>query len=93
MPKRDLILLAYDVSDDGRRARMLGAIRGFGIDSQLSVHECRLTPGERREIWARLTALASLDDRLLMLRLDPRSRVEMLGTPRKLLDETLHYMG
>jgi len=93
MPRRDLVLLAYDIVCDRRRARTLEAVRGFGIDAQLSVHECQFTPGERREMWSRLTALAAEDDRLLLLLLDPRARIEMLGTPRATLDPVLHYIG
>lgn len=93
MPRRDLVLIAYDISCDRRRTRALDAVRGFGIDAQLSVHECCFTPGERREIWGRLTALAGEDDRLLMLLLDPRSRIETLGTPRAPLDPYFQYIG
>jgi CRISPR/Cas system-associated endoribonuclease Cas2 len=91
--RRDLVLLAYDIACDRQRARTLDAVRGFGIDSQLSVHECRFTAGERREIWHRLRALVDQDDRLLLLVLDPRSRIETLGTPRSPLDPALHYVG
>ena len=93
MPARDLVLLAYDIADDRRRARALDAVRGFGIDGQLSVHECFFTPGERREIWRRLTAIAAADDRLLMLLLDPRARIETLGAPRAPFAPAHHYVG
>src|SRR5262249_44851454 len=93
MPRRDLVLVAYDIACDRRRARTLRAVRGFGIDAQLSVHECRFTARERREIWDRLTPLLEPGDRLLLLILDPRSRIETLGTPRAPLDPTLHYIG
>ncbi|WP_315783301.1 MULTISPECIES: CRISPR-associated endonuclease Cas2 [unclassified Bradyrhizobium] len=94
MPQRDLVLLAYDIVCDRRRARALEAVRGFGVDAQLSFHECRFTPAERREMWRRLTALLDADeDRLLLLVLDPRARIESLGTPRVTLDPQLHYIG
>jgi CRISPR-associated protein Cas2 len=93
MSRRDLVLLAYDVVCDRRRARALDALRGFGVDGQLSVHECQFTPGERREMWQRLTAFLTDDDRLLLLLLDPRARIETLGTPRTTLEPTLHYIG
>ena len=93
MPRRDLVLLAYDITCNLRRARALKAVRGFGIDAQLSVHECCFTPGERREMWRRLTALAGENDRFLLLLLDPRARIETLGTPRTPLEPTLHYIG
>ena len=94
MPRRDLILLAYDVVCDRRRARTLDPVRGFGVDGQLSVHECRFTAGERREMWRRLVSLLDeREDRLLLLLLDPRARIETLGTPRVTLDPLLHYIG
>ena len=93
MPCRDLVLIAYDITDDRRRARAFEAVRGFGPDGQLSVHECSLSAGERREIWRRLTDLADEDDRLMMLLLDPRARIETLGTPRASLEPGLHYIG
>ena len=93
MPRRDLVLLAYDITCDRRRGRALKAVSGFGVDAQLSVHECRFTAGERREIWQRLRDLVTQEDRLLLLILDPRSRVEALGTPRTELDPDLHYIG
>jgi CRISPR/Cas system-associated endoribonuclease Cas2 len=83
MPVRDLYLLAYDVVLPAPRARALKAVRGFGLDAQLSVHECSFTAGERREIWHRLAAtLDPAADRLLMLRLDPRSPADHLGVAR-----------
>lgn len=93
MPHRDLVLLAYDITCDRRRARAFKAVRGFGIDAQLSVHECRFTPGERGEMWVRLTGLAADSDRLMLLLLDPRSRIVTLGTPRTPLEPALHYIG
>lgn len=93
MPQRDLVLLAYDITCDRRRARAFKAVRGFGVDAQLSVHECQFTTGERQEMWHRLTALLAPDDKLLMLILDPRARVASLGTPRVTLEPNLHYIG
>ena len=93
MPRRDLVLIAYDIASDRRRARAFKAVRAFGVDAQLSVHECRLTPGERREMWRRLGALIEADDKLLLLVLDPRARVQTLGTPRIALEPGLQYIG
>lgn len=93
MPRRDLVLLAYDIVCEKRRARVLKAVRGFGVDGQLSVHECQFTAGERREMWRRLNGFLTEDDRLMLLVLDPRSRVETLGTPRTTLEPELHYIG
>jgi CRISPR-associated protein Cas2 len=83
MPHRDPYLLAYDVVEDRPRNRALSAVRGFGLDSQLSVHECHFTTGERNEIWRRLTSILDpATDRLLLLRLDPRSAIDHVGVAR-----------
>ncbi|HHG89767.1 MAG TPA: CRISPR-associated endonuclease Cas2 [Devosia sp.] len=75
MPKRWTYLVAYDSPSDSRRAGMLRLVGGFGMDPQLSFHECRLSAGERRELWGELTRCAKPEqDRLLLLRLDPRSQ-------------------
>lgn len=94
MPKRDLYLLAYDVVDDRRRGRALDIVRAYGIDGQLSAHECLFSPGERREIWRRLTALLDpTEDRLMILRLDPRLETVVLGRPAAPPAGTLFYAG
>ena len=83
MVKRALYLLAYDVTCARRRARTLKAVKAHGIGGQKSAHECSLTPRERRDldrVLARI--LDQREDRLLVLRLDPRSRIEALGTAR-----------
>ncbi len=45
MPHRDLYLLAYDVALSAPRASALRAVRGLGLDPQLSVHECHFPDG------------------------------------------------
>ncbi len=71
MARRFEHLVSYDSPDDRRRARLLGSVRGFGVDPQYSFHECLLAPGERSELWRRLAAGAIPGDRLLFLRLSP----------------------
>lgn len=83
MPHRDRYILAYDVAAPLPRSRALRTVRGFGLDTQLSVHECWFTPGERNEVWHSLIGgLDAATDRLLLLRLDPRSAVDRLGRSR-----------
>jgi CRISPR-associated protein Cas2 len=83
MPHRDLYVLAYDIAVPAPRARALRTVRGFGLDPQLSVHECYFTPGERNEVWHSLATLIDAQtDRLLLLRLDPRSAIDHLGAAR-----------
>lgn len=50
---RSLVVVAYDISDDRRRAKVYDALLAFGVPVQYSVFECRLSREELR----RLTAL------------------------------------
>jgi CRISPR-associated protein Cas2 len=94
MAERDLVLLGYDVISDRRRARVLAAVRAFGIGGQLSAHECLLSRPERRELWRRIAALVDPDeDRVLLLALDPRLAVETFGTALPPRPVTFHYVG
>jgi CRISPR-associated protein Cas2 len=87
-------LVAYDSPDDRRRTALHAAITAFGIGGQLSAHECRLSVGERRELWQRLAEICSADeDRLILLALDPRLEVLRAGPARALVAEGLAYVG
>ena len=80
MTRRRLFLIAYDVTCHRRRARALRTVRAFGLGGQKSAHECALTGRERRELLNDLArVLDGKVDRLLVLRLDPRSRIDTLG--------------
>ncbi len=80
MIKRWIYIIAYDSPDSKRRAKMLDRVEGFGMDPQLSFHECHLSRGETRELWNELLDCHNADeDRLLLLRLDPRNATWRLG--------------
>lgn len=84
MVKRALYLMAYDITCPRRRARTLKAIKAHGIGGQKSAHECTLSRRERRDLETALRGiLDDTQDRLLVLRLDPRTRVQGLGTAKK----------
>ncbi len=94
MPKRWMYIVAYDTPSNSRRAIMLERAQGFGLDPQLSFHECQLTVGERRELWREFHALADpLEDKVLLLRLDPRSLRWRLGKTEPATPSTLTYIG
>ncbi len=77
---RRIHVVAYDVTDRRRLRRALAAVRAFGLGGQKSVHECALGTRERRELEARLLEVLDFgQDRLLLLRLDPRSRPRVLA--------------
>lgn len=94
MPRRTLTLIAYDIASNRKRAQALKAVRAFGVDGQKSVHECALTEAERRELKRRLKDIADpRTDRLLVMRLDPRSDVRTLAAAKPAEPPDLIYVG
>jgi CRISPR-associated protein Cas2 len=91
---RPLHLVAYDIADPRRLARVLDAVKAHATGGQKSVHECFLSPGEhaalKREI-ARI--ILPRDDSVLILRLDPRQGVQTLGLAVAPRDEPFFYIG
>jgi len=94
MTKRGLHLLAYDVSEDGRLREALKIARTHATGGQLSVHECFLTAAEKNGVLRQYKELLDpATDRLLILRLDPRSRTYALGAARAPVDPGYFYVG
>lgn len=94
MTTRSPYLLAYDVREPRRLRGALHIVRGYATGGQRSVHECFLTAGERRRLLLDYEGLLELDeDRLLLLRLDPRSRTYALGTASPPADPDFFYVG
>ena len=94
MTSRTLTLIAYDIVSERSRVKALKAVRAFGVDGQKSVHECALTQSERRELSSRLREIVDpKTDRLMIMRLDPRSQVHALSEPKPAAPPTLLYVG
>lgn len=94
MTQRDLFLAAYDVTEPRRLIAALKIVRRYATGGQKSVHEVFLTPPERGELLHDLAfILDEAEDRFLLLRLDPRSRVHTLGNALDPADPNLFYMG
>ena len=94
MKHRDLYIAAYDVADPKRLRKILKRVKAHATGGQKSVYECFLTPAERRELLADLRGLIDSDeDRVLLLRLDPRSRVRTMGIGVPPVDPPFFYCG
>jgi len=80
MSKRHLFILAYDVVNSKRRSRALHIARCYATGGQKSVFECWLTAKEQQQCLQRMShVLRPGEDRLLLMRLDPRQRIHTLG--------------
>ncbi len=94
MTTRLLHIACYDVSDDRRLRRALYVLRDYATGGQKSVFECFLTPGEKYELIDRVNAVIDpKEDRFLLLRLDGRRSMHVLGVARAPLDPDFFYIG
>ena len=74
-----LTLVAYDISDQKRLARVARVCEDFGVRVQYSVFECRLEEAEFTEFWLRLLSKIDEDeDRIVAYKIDARSAKETM---------------
>lgn len=94
MSKRYLYLAAYDIRSPDRLRDALRVLRGYSCGGQKSVFECFLTDAEKRELIAEIRSVMDEDeDRFLLMRLDPRCRVQTLGIAVEPADPEYFYVG
>ena len=94
MTKRTLYLAAYDVTSPSRLRKALDAVKDYATGGQKSVYECFLTDVERKALLGRIREiLDDAEDRFMLVRLDPRSRISTLGIAVKPADPDFFYVG
>ena len=94
MNERDLYITAYDIASARRLRAALKLVKGYATGGQKSAYECFLTRAERRDLLEKLRAVIEPDeDRVLLIRLDPRSRVHTLGIAEAPQDPPFFYCG
>jgi len=94
MNERDLYIAAYDIGSPKRLRAALKAVKGHATGGQKSAYECFLTRLERIDLLRQLRAVIEPDeDRVLLIRLDPRSRVQTLGIGEPPVDPPFFYCG
>ena len=78
-----LALVAYDITEQKRLAKVAKTCEDYGIRVQYSVFECHLTPSQFEQLWGELLALIDSDtDRIVAYRLDEKtfSKTRTAGT-------------
>lgn len=89
---RNVIIIAYDVTEDRRRNKIHSLLKGYGYSLQYSIFRCELTTTERLKLRQELWDLLDLkEDRILLLDLGPRTGrlEERMETWGKNLEEPL----
>lgn len=90
---RDLYLAAYDIAARRRLRAALDLVRSYATGGQYSVHECWLTPAERAQLIVDANSLLDAEeDRMLLLRLDPRGATITLGVAERPADPACFYI-
>ena len=70
------------------------SLKGYASGRQKSVFECFLTDAERRALLAEVAAvLDAVEDRFLLLRLEPRGKVRVRGKGVRPVDPPWFYVG
>lgn len=94
MSQRSLYLAAYDVCHPRRLAAALKLVRAYASGGQKSAHEIHLTDAERQHLLGDMRALLNDDeDSFMLIRLDPRAKVETLGRAVPPSDAACMYFG
>jgi CRISPR-associated protein Cas2 len=74
-----LTLVAYDITEPKRLAKVARVCEDFGVRVQYSVFECRLDEDGFTDFWLRLLDVINEDeDRLVAYKIDARSAKETL---------------
>lgn len=94
MTQRTLYIAAYDISDDGRLRDALKILKGYASGRQKSVFECFLTSAERQHLLAEVRGVIDrIEDRFLLVRLDPRGKIRVRGRALRPVDPPWFYVG
>ncbi len=74
-----LTLVAYDISEPRRLARIARICEDYGVRVQYSLFECRLEETEFEDFWLKLLGeINEKEDRLVAYKIDARSAKETL---------------
>mgnify|MGYP001585005269 CR=1 FL=1 len=89
------IIVAYDITSNKTRSRVLKVVKEWRLEGQKSVHECRLKMREAEELFLQLSQpLNRQTDSLLMIWLEPHRPVLFRGLGRNTrIQQKLWYMG
>ena len=92
--ERILYLIAYDITENRRLARVRTFLKGYSTGGQKSVYECFLTDGELRYVKKKLEKLIFAEqDRVHIFTMDGRSRTHTLGIAIQPKDPDYFYVG
>ena len=94
MTNRSLYIAAYDIRDPKRLRDALRVLRNYSTGGQKSVFECFLSSTEKRALIGEVkSVIDETEDRFLLLRLESRAPVLVLGIAVPPVDPEYFYVG
>ena len=78
-----LTVVAYDIADPKRLAKVASVCENFGVRVQYSIFECRLDQEAFNDLWLHiLTTIDEREDRVVAYKIDARAarEIETAGT-------------
>ena len=90
---RRLYLAAYDIAHPRRLKLSLELVKGYATGGQKSAYECWLSDGEKAALLHDMAlVLEEGKDSFLLIGLDPRARVHVLGQAEEPSDPETFYI-
>lgn len=87
-------MVGYDIADARRLQAALKVAKGHALGGQKSFYECWMTGPALSRAIRQMSALIDPEvDRVVLLRLDPRARVETLGVAVAPDNQPVLYLG
>lgn len=78
-----IVIIAYDIASDKRRNRIHKALKGYGVNSQLSIFECDIQPTKFKGLIAMLELMINKEEddlRIYRLCADCKENIITMGT-------------
>jgi CRISPR-associated protein Cas2 len=91
-PDKKFVIVAYDITQNRRRTRIMKKLKGMGFHIQKSVFECLLTSGQIEQLRRMLLKEADEKEdtiRLYILPLELKDQVEIIGSGEVLNDKAM----
>jgi CRISPR-associated protein Cas2 len=94
MTTRRLHVAAYDVRHPKRLRKALRVLKGYATGGQKSVFECFLTAGEAGRLVAEVRqVIKEEEDAFLLVAIEPRSPIHVMGIAVPPEDPPFFYVG
>ncbi len=91
---RVLYIIAYDIRNEKRLAKVHHFLKNFSTGGQKSVYECFLTDTELLSVIKGLYMIINMEeDRIHIFPMDGRSRTHTLGIAIQPRDPKFYYLG